>query len=114
MTHNSQKPEPQPLLKVNREQFLDGLHLVKKIKGLGRKPVVFSFGQGQLSVEFPDMTFRADAEGQWNGKALVPITFLRDLAKTPPLGDGLLTVTVDDGKIRISVRSHSCDWEEVS
>ncbi len=113
MTNDSQEPGPQPLLKVNREQFLDGLHLVKKIKCLGRKPVVFSFGVGQLLVQFPDLTFRADAEGQWNGKALVPIAFLRDLAKEPPLGNGPLTIAVDGGKLRISVRSHSCDWKNV-
>ena len=114
MTNDSHKSGSQPLLTVNREQFLDGSHLVKKIKGLGRKPVGFSFSDGQLSVQFPDLTFRADAgvslmERQGTRSNHLPARLGKGAAawKWPP------TIALDGGKIRISVRSHSCDWEDV-
>ncbi len=107
-----------PALLVNRPHLLEGLQRVLKIKALGNRPALFRFVDGQLVVVFGDYTFRADAEGNWQGQAKLKGTLLRGLAKSPPPGGATLYVFFEDDTLHFyrspdetSGRSLEATWE---
>lgn len=90
-----------PELRVDGRHLAEILQYIAKLKGLGRRPAVFSFADGRLRVELPDVSLSANASGFWPMPLLVSLTDLRRIGRELCLGDGEVTVKVADGKLRI-------------
>lgn len=99
-------------LTVKADQLCSGMKLIRKVTGLGRHAVPLRFAEGQLEVEFGDYMFSADAEGEWDGTAMVPAKEMRQWAGRLPQGRSLVPMFVfEEGSLlwtpTMLVR---CDW----
>ena len=92
-------------LNVVRAHFLDGLRLVAKLRRVGRKPAVLSYCEGQLVVEWGDLTFRSDATGNWPGQATLASHDLRRIAQTPPALGETFQLSIREEKLFVSTNA---------
>lgn len=100
-------------LVANRAHFLNALRQIKKLTGLSGQSAVFTFGP-QLCIDLGGCSFRADAEGTWQGQAAVPFKLLQGLAKAPPPGTGPITISCDGKCLQIGNVTLKCKWDRLS
>ena len=101
-------------LAVNRKHFLDALRQIKKLTGLSGQSAILAFHDQQFCIDLGGCSFRADAEGNWEGQVSVPFEFVRGLAKEPPTGDGPIAVSCDCECLRVDLRVVRCQWNRLS
>ena len=101
-------------LAVNRKHFLDALRQIKKLTGLSGQSAILGFDDQQLCLDLGGCSFRADAEGNWQGQVSVSFEFVLGLAKEPPTGNGPIAVSCDGECLRVDLRVVGCQWNRLT
>jgi len=108
-----QNPPVTYSLAVNPEHFLDALRQIKKLTGLSGQSAVFTFEDQQLRIDLGGCSFRANAEGTWQGQAAVAVKLIQGLAKAPPTGKGPVMISCDGESLRIGHITLKCKWDRL-
>ena len=106
-------------LQANRQELLEAFKQLKKFaKAQKGVEAIWSYGEGQLTIQCAGLAVRIAAVGEWPGEARIPGSALAGLARAllSPLWLDTLTdplpVTVSDGHLRLSTFSVECVWTE--
>lgn len=100
-------------LKVNRQELLDGLNLLRKTaKPKKNIEAVLSFENGNFVVFVNGVSIEATAEGKFPGMVRIPAVQAITLAKVLPPEDPL-TIAHDEKRLYIGTFSMPCAWNNV-
>lgn len=101
-----------PLLKMDRAQFVEGVaFFAATVKRNRMAKAMLTFKNGVLSIKVGSTTIDVHAAGDWRGVAKVNGQAFLIASRDLPATD-LLTLIVENDRLRIERRCMRCDWSE--
>lgn len=76
----------------------------------GSTDALISMSDGELHIDLPGAAVSIDAQGQWDGRIIVPSAFVVALSKAV-FGPEQISIRVDGERLRVGNASHTCRAE---
>jgi hypothetical protein len=100
------------MLKVDREQFVEGVRvLAGMVKRKRQAKAIFTFADGVLSIKISNTVAEVRAAGEWPGTAKIGAQMLFISISSPPIADPV-TLSVEGNRLLIERMSTLCEWVE--
>jgi hypothetical protein len=98
-------------LEVERSVLVEELKRMTKVLGRGRSgEALLMFQNEKLVMRLGGVEFAIPAHGRWPGEARVASSWIRALAKIPPVQDPIV-IQVSGGRLHMAGSSNVCTWQ---